>query len=205
MDACGFKLRQAGKDGFVDRAGTQRAAYDKERFSIIDYRFSTLQKILPYRIAGEDDLIGREETLHTFVGYADLGGFILEDLIGHAGKTVLLLEQDRDAHVSGRPHGCAGRISADADSDVGLEIADDLLHLVNGLGEVDEYRHVLPGLGTVEPAHRQTDDLVPCLRYTLHLHAPQRTDKQYLRLRIQFLQRVCNRYSGKYMTACTSS
>lgn len=94
------------------------------------------------------------------------------------------------------PHCCAGSISADADTDVRLELADDLLHLPQRFDEIDQDRDVLPVLSTVEASYGQTYDLITGLRHTLHLHTTKRTHKQNLRFRIQFLQRVSDTHCG---------
>ena len=154
------ELRQRCLDRLIDRAGTKTTSYNEERFSIIDFRFSTTQQVLADGIAGEDDLVLGEEALHAFVCHADLRCFVLENLIGDAGESVLLLEQDRNAHVSRCPHGCTGGVTADTDTDIRTEVTDDLLYLSNGLIQIDEYGDVLPRLGTVEAPDGQSDDLI---------------------------------------------
>ena len=86
-------------------------------------------EVLADRIAGKDKFVGWEEPLHARVSYANLGGLILEQFVRHSGKTVLLLQQDRYAHLSSHPHGGTGGITADTYSHLRLELANNPLHL----------------------------------------------------------------------------
>ena len=160
-----------------------------------------VQEVLADGVAGEDDLIGREETVHAFVGHTDLGGFVFEDLVGDPGKAVLLLEEDGDAHLGCGPHGCTGGVAADADTDVGLEVTDDRTDLTQGLDEVDEDGDILPGLGAVEAADREADDAIARLGDTLHLHAPEGTDEEDIRLGVELLEGVGNTDCGENMSS----
>ena len=71
------------------------------------------------------------------------------------------------------------------DGYIGLELPNDLLHHPHRSHQVDHHRYISPRPLAVEAAYGEPDDLVTGLRHTLHLHAPQRTYKQYLTIGYQ--------------------
>ena len=123
------QLRQGCPDGLVNRSCSQRTADNKEIPFTFHLSPFTFQQVLPYGVTRQNDFLGGEETLHTFVRHADTSGIVLQQLIGHAGKTVLFLQQHGDTHLCCHFH-CGPRgISAYADSHIGFEFADDFLDL----------------------------------------------------------------------------
>ena len=108
-----------------------------------------LAEVPPERIAGEEDTVGGEETLHPFVGDADAVGPAREYLVGHAGIGVLFLNQGGDSHVLCRPKDRGAGISAETGRRIGPEGAyrapgfADAFHHLEGQGEVPEVEFAL--------------------------------------------------------------
>ena len=54
--------------------------------------FAAASQVLTHRIARQNQFLFREETLHSFIRYADFLGIILEHFVGNSRKSVLLLQ-----------------------------------------------------------------------------------------------------------------
>ena len=77
-------------------------------------------------ITGESNLVGGEESLHTLISHADCVGALCQQFVGHAGVRVLLLNERRNAAFLRRFEHRPACISANADGNVGLELAENL-------------------------------------------------------------------------------
>lgn len=142
--------------------------------------FGTLtgRQVLAHRVSRQDNLLLGEETLHPLVGDTDLRSVIAQQFVRHSGETVLLLKDDRHSHPRSHFHGRTGGIAPHPDTYIRAEITDNLTGLQHRTHQVKHYREVLPWLRTVKPAHGKTDNVVPRLGYTFHLHPSKSSHKQ---------------------------
>ena len=157
------------------------------------------------RVAGEDDLLLREEPLHTLVGHADLLGALGQQLVGDAGKGVLLLQQRGDAHIGCHIQRRAAGIASHPDGYVGTELLDDLAGDVLALQHLPQHRHILEQVLAVEPCYGQALDLVACSRHTLHFHAPLSADEQYGRFGLDGSYGIGDAQRREDVSACAAA
>ena len=149
-------------------------------------------------VAGEDYLIGREETLHAFVSYANALDALCEHLVGYAGKSVLLLDQAGDFHAAGRPQEGSAGISAHANCHIGLELLNQttcLAHAGKHLeGHLDVVPDVLQGKLPLHPHDGKAYYFETFGRDFFHLHLALRPNEEKLRIRVQLLQFMADGY-----------
>ena len=190
--------------GLVQRTAAQASAHNEQMIflRIQSVVLHPLQHHLgggghdigPDRIAAHNDLIGREKPLHTLVRHADATGFLPHDLVGEPGKTILLLDERRDAFAGCLPQQGSGSVSAYADGDIGLELVQDSAGLADALEHFERHLQVVHNVVQVElalqPQDRQAHNLVAGCGHLLHLHLTFCTDEKDLRVRIQFLELV---------------
>ena len=146
-----------------------------------------------------------EETFHTFVCHADLLRIVLEQFVGHTGKAVLLLEEDRYPHLGSHFHSRTAGITTDTYTHIGTEVAHNLAGLHHGAHEVNQHTDIAPWATTVKAPNRQTDNRITCLWHTLHLHASERSDEQNIAIGVSFAQGVGYTYGGEDMASCSAT
>ena len=171
--------RQPGLHHLVQRPRPQRAAHHEQhgpvvRESVMGQRLRSggplLRETAAQGVARQHDLLLREETLHPVVGHADAMRPPGQDLVGHAGVGVLLLNHGRHPHPLGGPeHGSRG-IAAETHRDVGAEIADRPAGFRDALHHLEGYGEVVPVHPPLQPGDRQPHDPVAQRRDLLHLH-----------------------------------
>ena len=131
----------------VDAAGAQTAAEGEDDRPVPCPQLSAdgvpvlgLRKDLrPHWVAHHDGLFGGTQLLHG-------GGHSGKDdvhvrgqqLIGHAGEGVLLVQSGLDAHFGGAAHHRAGDVTAAADDEVGLDVPHHLLGHRAGQGQIPQ-------------------------------------------------------------------
>ena len=108
-----------------------------ELHSLCLHLFICCHDLLPDRVSRENDLVGREEPLHSLICHADTHCFLAEYLVGQTCESVLLLDQCRNAHAACRPQKGSARIAAHADGDVRFEPADQLLRHPYALDDLE--------------------------------------------------------------------
>ena len=156
-------------------------------------------------IAGEAYAVGREETLHAFIGHADAAGAFGQQLVGDAGIGVLFLQQRGDSYFLGHVESGSAGISAHAYGHGGPEVGDNAAGEPAALEKFEEYGEILPPLLPVEAGHGQTFDVVACGGDALHFHASFGTDKKYLCIRAFGAYGVGNGNGGKDVSACSAA
>ena len=157
-------------------------------------------------VARQDNLLGREETLHALVGHTDLLGLGGQVLIRQTGITVLLLDECGNSQTVGCSQGGSTGITAHADGHVGLEFAQEFLGEPFALQVINSHTDVrrFPQ-GTEESPDGQSLDLITSRRYALHLHAPHGSYKQDTGVGLQCLDGIGNRDGREDMSACSAS
>ena len=145
-------------------------------------------------VAAQDDLVRREEAFHALVRHADALDLLAEHLVGHAGEAVLLLDQRRDMQLGGGLQQGSAGIAADADGDVGLEVADDFPRLAEAGEQLERHLDVVEEVAerqlALESRHGEADDLVARGGHLLHLHLAVGADEEDFVLRAEFPELV---------------
>ena len=161
--------------------------------------------LLPDRVSRENNPVGREEPLHSLICHADAPGLLAENLVGQAGKSVLLLDQCRNAHAACRPQKGSARIAAHADGDVRPELADHLLRHAYALDDLERQSEVRQCEFPLQSCYRKTDYLIAGSRNLLHLHPSVCSDEKDFGFRIKFLELACDRECREYVSSSAAS
>ena len=199
----------------VDGTGAEAATYEQdglligieaELFACILRCDIAVHHILPHGVAGLYDLVGREETLHAVVGHTDDAGLGAQHLVGLASVGVLLLDEAGHAETLSGIQCCCTGVTAYAHSHLRLKRTHDLLCQTFASEVVDDDANILWRVeGTRQSPDGQAFDLIASLWHTLHLHAAQCADKQYLRVGVLGHDGIGNAYCGKDVAASTAS
>ena len=120
VDGAGAKATTYQQNGFLGRIETKG-------LDGILARNLCVEQSLTYGISCKDNLVGREETLHSLVSHTDLGGFLGQQLVGNTCVWVLLLNQAGDTHGGSLVKGRTAGITANTYSYLRLKILDNLL------------------------------------------------------------------------------
>ena len=197
-------------DGTVDCPCAEAASDEENRLSLrvqsealacLSCREWSREDVLADRIACQDNLPGREETVHAFVGYTDFLHTFRQQLVGDTGVGVLLLNQAGDSHLGTFIEGCTAGISAHTHSYLRFEVLDDFPCHAQALPELEQYFKVLQLVCAVKSLDRQSLYLVAGSRDALHLHSSFRTHEEDFRFRVLRLDGIGNRYSREDMSS----
>ena len=161
--------------------------------------------VRPNRVAGQLDLVRREEAFHAVVGHADLFGSFGQQLVGQACVGILLLNEARNAHSAGGPQGGSTGVSADTDHDVGLEVAENLTRTAQALPQFEGKGQVGQGKFALQTCDRETLNRVSGSRDAFHFHFSFGSDKQNFSFWIQFSDAVSNRQGREDVAARTAA
>ena len=156
-------------------------------------------------VAGHYYFLLGEEALHALVGHANTVCLAAKQLVGKAGKAVLLLQQGRDAHLLGCLQQRSAGISAYAYGNLGLEFLQYFLGLARTGHQLEGYLQVVYYIAQVQLAlkahYGQAYNLVSCGRHLVHFHLALGAHEKNLGLRVGFLEGVCNGYGREDMTS----
>ena len=146
-----------------------------------------------------------EKAFHALIGHTDAIGFGRQQLVGHSGIGVLLLQQGGDAlFLSLLEHGTAG-ITANADGDIGLEILEDITRQAHALEQPRQDRHIAQQVLAVKTAHGQADDIIARSGHFFHFHSSLGTHKQDSCFRVTAAHLVGNRQGREDVASRTAA
>ena len=98
--------------------------------------------LLSDRISCKDNLVGREESFHSFICHTDLSGLFSKNLVGQARKAVLLLNEGGNTQTGGCPQKGSAGISSHAYCYVRSELPDDLFSHRHALDDLEGERQI---------------------------------------------------------------
>ena len=137
--------------GRVEREGAQTAAYQQdcllvgvqpEELARLVAGQPVVTQILPHRVAGEHDFIGRKEALHTLVGHADGASLRGQQFVGDTRIGVLLLNEGRYSPVGCRPQCGTAGIATYPHGHVGIELAHNAPGQTQTLAQAPQHLEV---------------------------------------------------------------
>ena len=189
----------------VHAAGTQTAAEGEDHGAVARAQFGTDgfpvlrlgEHLRPDGIAHHDGLIRCAQLFHC----SRHGGkheihIRCQQLVGHAGEGVLLMNGGVDAHFGGTAHHRAGHIAAAADHKIGFDLLHNGLCLGAREGQIPQRNDVALDVVQRQPA-LETGDLdmvegIARLSYQTVLHALLAAGKVDLGRRVCLFDSTCN-------------
>ena len=186
---------------FVDRPGTKRTTYNQnglllriesETLNGFCLGHLVLQQSLTYRIASHDDFLGREETLHSFVGNTNLISLFCQQFVGHTCIGILFLNQTGNAHCCGFVECRATGIATHAHCGHRTEVLDNLLGHTLAFPYLEKNFYVLQQILAVESLNGETFYFITSRGDALHLHSAESPYKENLCIRMLCLDGIGN-------------